>query len=243
MSPPIRTPDGNEVSEIVLPDGSTASQVIGPDGNVVFEAPPEIPDSGIARYDFEQNVEDSWNNNDGTDDTSTGYSTDSKVNSYSKVFDDSQNDYIDIPIVDQSPIAIAGWVKWDTIGSQMTIAASWGSAGDQNGAILNKTSSDNIRCFIDNDSVTYTGYTISADTWEFVGVNINGDLSNVELYVNEAINASGDLSSESLTSGTYDIGRRADGAYYLDGHIDDLRFFDKTLTESEFDNLRTTGSI
>jgi len=45
MSPPIYTPDGSEVSEIVLPDGSTASEVIGPDGNVVFEAGPDIPDS------------------------------------------------------------------------------------------------------------------------------------------------------------------------------------------------------
>jgi len=51
MSPPIFTPDGSEVSEIVLPDGSTASEVIGPDGNVVFEAGPDIPDS----EDFEHN--------------------------------------------------------------------------------------------------------------------------------------------------------------------------------------------
>jgi len=39
MSPPIYTPDGQEVTEIVLPDGSTASEVVAPDGSVVFEAP------------------------------------------------------------------------------------------------------------------------------------------------------------------------------------------------------------
>jgi len=50
MSPPIYTPDGSEVSEIVLPDGSTASQVIGPDGNVVFEAAPDIPDSVVIQH-------------------------------------------------------------------------------------------------------------------------------------------------------------------------------------------------
>jgi len=49
MSPPIYTPDGSEVSEIVLPDGSTASEVIDPDGNVVFEAGPDIPDSVVSR--------------------------------------------------------------------------------------------------------------------------------------------------------------------------------------------------
>jgi hypothetical protein len=39
MSPPIFTPDGSEVSEIVLPDGERASEVVAPDGSVVFEGP------------------------------------------------------------------------------------------------------------------------------------------------------------------------------------------------------------
>jgi len=51
MSPPIYTPDGSEVTEIVLPDGSTASEVVAPDGSVVFDAGPDIPDSVVAQYD------------------------------------------------------------------------------------------------------------------------------------------------------------------------------------------------
>lgn len=49
----IFTPDGTEVSEIVLPDGSTASEVVAPDGTTVFGG---IPDSGDlhARYDFSE---------------------------------------------------------------------------------------------------------------------------------------------------------------------------------------------
>src|SRR6056297_2933679 len=54
MSPPIYTPDGSEVTEIVLPDGSTASEVVAPDGSVVFEAGPDIPDSAIAQFDFRE---------------------------------------------------------------------------------------------------------------------------------------------------------------------------------------------
>jgi hypothetical protein len=42
MSPPIYTPDGQEVTEIVLPDGSTASEVVAPDGSVVFADIPDI---------------------------------------------------------------------------------------------------------------------------------------------------------------------------------------------------------
>jgi len=56
MSPPIFTPDGSEVSEIVLPDGSTASEVIGPDGNVVFEAGPDIPDSVVDQFETTTDV-------------------------------------------------------------------------------------------------------------------------------------------------------------------------------------------
>ena len=37
MTPPIFTPDGTEVEEVILPDGSEAVEVIAPDGTVVFE--------------------------------------------------------------------------------------------------------------------------------------------------------------------------------------------------------------
>src|SRR6056297_552490 len=95
MSPPIYTPDGSEVTEIVLPDGSTASEVVAPDGSVVFEAGPDIPDSGIAQYEWEQDVTDSWNGYDGTDNTSAGYSTDNQEGTYSKAFDGT-DDYVNI---------------------------------------------------------------------------------------------------------------------------------------------------
>jgi hypothetical protein len=52
MSPPIFTPDGSEVSVIVLPDGETAREVVAPDGTVVFE--PAIPDSAIHQHRMDQ---------------------------------------------------------------------------------------------------------------------------------------------------------------------------------------------
>ena len=45
MTPPIFTPGGTEVEEVILPDGSEASAVIAPDGTVVFED--AIPDSAL----------------------------------------------------------------------------------------------------------------------------------------------------------------------------------------------------
>jgi len=77
MSPPIYTPDGSEVSEIVLPDGSTASEVIGPDGNVVFEAGPDIPDSAVSQYvasEYDTN-NDAWIDQIGSNDLTGGSGT------------------------------------------------------------------------------------------------------------------------------------------------------------------------
>jgi hypothetical protein len=67
MSPPIFTPDGSEVSEIVLPDGSIASEVVAPDGSVVFEGP-DIPDSAIHRWKLDDSspFEDSIGSADAT---------------------------------------------------------------------------------------------------------------------------------------------------------------------------------
>ena len=47
MTPPIFTPDGTEVEEVIMPDGSEASEVIAPDGTVVFDA---IPGSDLTQY-------------------------------------------------------------------------------------------------------------------------------------------------------------------------------------------------
>jgi len=48
---PIFTPDGAEVSEVILPDGASASAVIAPDGSAVFSA---IPDSDLTQYTVTQ---------------------------------------------------------------------------------------------------------------------------------------------------------------------------------------------
>ena len=52
MTPPIFTPDGTEVEEVILPDGSVASEVIAPDGTVVFDA---MPDSGL-QHEYDARV-------------------------------------------------------------------------------------------------------------------------------------------------------------------------------------------
>ena len=68
MTPPIFTPDGTEVEEVILPDGSKASEVIAPDGTVVFED--AIPDSVVSRPD---------DTNDTTRDDKTGMVIETKT--------------------------------------------------------------------------------------------------------------------------------------------------------------------
>ena len=68
MTPPIFTPDGTEVEEVILPDGSEASEVIAPDGTVVFERD-VIPDS-VALYLFDEGSGSTFGDSDGDADGS-----------------------------------------------------------------------------------------------------------------------------------------------------------------------------
>ena len=83
MTPPIFTPDGTEVEEVILPDGSAASEVIAPDGTVVFDvADSEVLNQADSVWWADEGsgelVSDSVSNNDGTInnvDWTTGEST------------------------------------------------------------------------------------------------------------------------------------------------------------------------
>jgi len=67
---PINTPNGNEVSEIVLPNGNPASEVIAPDGTQVFGA---IPDSVVDNFeDADANPRGVYESNDTISDFYTG---------------------------------------------------------------------------------------------------------------------------------------------------------------------------
>jgi len=245
MSPPIYTPDGSEVSEIVLPDGSTASEVIGPDGNVVFEAGPDIPDSGVSRYTFNNadtsggTAIDSWGNNDATiNGATTGVSGE-----LGEAYDfDGTNDYVDTPV---SPIS-----------GGMSISVWANASSSQNGgftAIISnrEESGAGAQTEIDfnpsiSEMVGYLGgtevaaHTLITDQW--VHHCLTWDGSTAEYYVDGSSVGTASVGSV-VTSRDFDIGRRPAGDNNIVATIDDPRIYDKGLSSTEVSNLYNTGSI
>lgn len=199
------------------------------------------PSSGVSRWEFEQDVTDSWGDNDGTDNTSAGYSTDAQLGSYSKAFDGA-DDSVGHPTVSiGDDFTLTGWFNSDDVSIVGTIHGLF----DGYWHIIRTNSGDlsfAVRDGGDGNTVTITT-AISSGTWYFYAATYasNGDM---ELYLNDA-NSQGTNNYSYTDSGTanqFGYDSNSNGRYY-DGLIDDPRIYDKVLSSTEVSDLYNTGSI
>lgn len=239
MSPPINL-DGDTVDAITM-DGDSVSEVTV-DGDTVFGA---IPDSGIARYEFEQDVTDSWNNNDGTDNSSAGYTPTAAVGSFAKSFDG--DDYVTIP-------DLTGGLSAATATAY--IKATEGSSVGNDRRVFGGTSnafrlihrSGGWQFALDSGSISQASNTLSTGNYVFLAIVYDsaglGDGSTAKIYKNDAsVIASGTPSTSSIATEDKAIGAKTDGSNGWEGDIDDPRFYNKGLSASEVSNLFNSGSI
>lgn len=241
---PIRQGDGTGLS---VPG---FKQVRTGDGTVVWSSGPDIPDSGVSRYRFEEDVTDSWADNDATDNTGVGYSTDSQEGSYSKIIPGTSGDVVNLPInyVDagwDTTGSVVGWVKpADTSGLQ-NIISDW----DGKGATL-RIDAGSMEGYVYDTSgtdVTTTrpsGGNLSNDTWIHFGLVYRG--STLDLYVDGSLvdsqSANGNPIGDSPSN--INVGDRGDlNGSELDGQVDLIDLYDKALSDTEVSNHYETGSI
>lgn len=214
-----------------------------------------IPDSAVARYEFEQDVTDSWGNNDGTDNTSAGYVT-GTVGSYAKAFDGA-DDWVDIgTVLGSSPSAfsVACWVRTsNTSKSSMSLfRVRDGSSGDQiNLSTVSVFSSGGPEWQIEDNGTFGTirpgsGSDVRDGSWHHLIGTFDGSV--LELYVDGSSVGTDSLSpslsfSDAVAIGAFNDGE--DGAIeaHHEGDIDDLRVYNKSLSDNEASNLESTGSI
>ena len=241
MSPPIYTPDGSEVSEIVLPDGSTASEVIGPDGNVVFEDRPDIPDSGLVHE---------WTTSEGSGTTisdSEGAadltSTDSWV---------SSNDYYDGSAfagdgTDNNATAAA--ISPVTTGTQYSVAAQLRiNDNSVNGVLFanRQAGSDNQAIFVDGNNTNLVAYHYNGSN--FVGQagfdisGLNGsiitaiyefDNGSGELYVNLNTDATGVTTTKGSGSDGFSLCSLAGNSSFADFNIGHCAVYNRLLGSTD----------
>lgn len=250
---PIRQGDGTGLS------AAGFSEVRKGDGTVLSAAGPGIPDSGVARWEFEQDVTDSWGTYDGTDNTSAGYTTDPAVGAYAKSFD-GNDDYVnigDFSVFTTPPFSVALYIRTSLSdsnfdGSQRPFTKSNDGGGFAGWFFLGDIIDQDGNLVFQANGDSNSGFRVSSTTaindgnWHQAVVTYSASNTEAILYIDgssEDTNSNfnpGNISNPAeLTFGS----RNAGADRFYEGDVDDARFYDKVLTSTEVSNLYNTGSI
>jgi len=236
------------------------------DGTILYSAEPAIPDSGVARWTFDDadtsdsTAVDVWNDNNGTiNGATTGVGGSNQTYTTNEAYDfDGTDDYV---AIDQVSDQINGSQQFSVCAwGYATNLPSGGSGGSPNDNQLINIGADTVfilarddgtwRYGILEDGGTYVQASSSTSYNENVWIHhvVTWDGATVRGYQDgaEVTTASG---SGDADGGRQDsrIGSTAppDGSSsrVWDGRIDDIRIYNKALTASEVDNLYNAGCI
>jgi hypothetical protein len=244
--------DGDDVSGITI-DGEDVTEVTA-DGDVVWTA---IPDSGVLRYRYESGsritVVDSWNNSDGEINGGT-FSTDSDEGTYA-LSNDGADDWVDAGgglLNYDNGFSFATSIKTSTAAGQYLISEGNSSFA---GAVLRLNSDGTISLVVNDGSSgqDVTSSTAVADgVYHHVGGGYHADTDTIDVVVDGTVENTADVSSLGsfdvsdvlaigTESGGTDNGIR--GQAYYNGLLDLTDIYSKGLTDTEWSNLNSSGSI
>ena len=218
-------------------------------------------DSEIAFYKFEDNADDEhgdhngqWKDKDGND--IDGTYDNGKFGKGAKFDGES---YIDIgsldSILSQNSYTITGWLSWESDGGtfiNLRNKDSDGSSSDCKGGVFiikdeklqftvkGTDDSSNITKILDVSNMT--------KVFNFVVISHNVDNKAISLHINNehitTINYSGNLIFEDDVTGLIGVHHYSDDIYrnYFNGIIDQVRIFNKILSEDEIRKLYVEDS-
>jgi len=214
-----------------------------------------IPDSGIARYNFDGDVTDAWGTYDGSQNGGAFVSgRDGQALSLDGVDDHVAVGGLGSEIRGASQLSVAMWMNLDSVGSSQDTFVQCENT-NFGGTAFQTDGSTNIRLISDTDNnanyeddeVSQGFYQPPSGSYEFVVWVF--DSGTVEVYCNDA-NSQGTFTfpESSLStngSSTIYIGGRVNGGgnQYVAGDLDTTDFYSKSLTATEVSNLYNTGSI
>lgn len=212
----------------------------------------DVPDSGVSRWEFEQDVTDSWDANDGTL-TGGSFTTTNQTGTYALSLDGT-DDYVEVPYnsnLTPSELSIGVWFKTDAnTGDFDKIGGKEGPRYDQSYYISlrgDKTGNP-VRFNVSEDSNTLSHVESTTDVydgdWHHV-VGTLGPSNGQTIYVDgssEATNNNENVAYDGNSTPFY-WGQRPDGTQRFSGIIDDGRVYNKELTATEVSNWHSTGSI
>jgi hypothetical protein len=133
-----------------------------------------------------------------------------------------------------SPFTISTWIKTNTTGK--TIIGN--TLASDNRFHLRMTSDLRILSnFYNGSNVIFRGTSagsIQPNTWTLITYVYNGDGTTRNIYVNGVLDNGNTLSATPRTTEKFIIGARSSGdGEFFNGSIDDVRIYNRTLTENE----------
>jgi len=215
------------------------------------------PSGGVSYYNFSDTT-DLWGSNDATNNGATSVtdyptyniSGDSSPNSYD--FDGSNDIYLSsnpLANVGTGDFAVSIWVKPDSFSDYNTFVSLGGNpSGAEDRILLTFNNNGKIETFIDDDTTsisTKSTSSYSTGTWYHI-VSIR-DSASQKLYVDGIIDSSythsntADLDTTYFNNNAY-IGSH-ENVHYFDGQIDQVKIYNRSLNETEVENLYNYGSI
>jgi hypothetical protein len=214
-----------------------------------------IPDSGVSRWEFEDDSDtstavDSWGNNDATITGATYDSSRSAVGNFSLLFGgDGSGDEVAVPndpsldLTDE--ISISGWIYLTSMTNERDVIATNGQINNNRVGIFHSRSNlDRGFTVRAGDTDVNVGSNTSTDQWHQVVGTVSSS-GTVTLYVDGSSEGSDTGGSLSATDDDFVIGSDQESGrdYEVNGNVDDIRVYDKELSGTEVSNLYNTGSI
>lgn len=214
--------------------------------------PRELRD-GVVRYEFESDLTNSWGDRRASDYAKdSGYSTDGIIGK-SKEFN-GVDEYLSIPdqdnkISNPSDYTIALWVKPHSFTGWQTAVGQWKINSNSNGwaHFGFEKDSNSVSNYINVDStdryVIDNSTGIVADEWVHLATTVETDGSehNMKLYINGSETSSTTYSGDWKTDSNTNIGVSSKDPSSannpVDGLIDDLRIYNRALTESKIQKI------
>lgn len=166
------------------------------------------------------------------------YNEDSGLSSFN-----GSNDYISLPKFDyvntgtSNEFTYTVWVNWNNLSSDSWIIGD--EQSQNNGVMIQYKNDINEITNYNTSSYISTGYTPKTDSWEFYTMLQKSDglyfSSNVNNLSKFSSHTNSDV-SEFISIGAFGVATNSEGRY-LDGKIDDIRIYNKALTQSEVTDI------
>jgi hypothetical protein len=156
----------------------------------------------------------------------------------------ASNNYIDVSdkLMQYQPFTISAWVKFDDLSSDRAVIRQW-ATGKQNFMFLFALATGTFGGY------SYDGNTDSAETnintgeWYHLVSTYNDVNNTINLYVNGSwVSGSGSGVRTASTADDARIGQNSDGTDDMDGLIDEMGIWNRTLNSTEIADLYNGGT-